>query len=175
MRGSRLRRVLAGGAVAVAMTATACGGASQASVRPVAGKDIKPLSDTLVPPEVNGLTVVPENISDTLASGREAFVDSMSLFSFRTGDKLLQATLQVSRFSEKADYRSAKFQQTVVGNVGSTTPKPFRVGSDTVYITTGKKQNIDVWFRGRYLFVLAVRDDYDQPRALLRKALEIRP
>jgi hypothetical protein len=32
-----------------------------------------------------------------------------------------------------------------------------------------------VWFKGRYLFVLASRSDYDQPRALLRNVLEIKP
>ena len=45
----------------------------------------------------------------------------------------------------------------------------------TVYLTTGTKQSIGVWFKDRYLFVLATRADYDEPRTLLRKALEIKP
>ena len=32
-----------------------------------------------------------------------------------------------------------------------------------------------MWIKGRYLFVLATRADYDEPRTLLRKALEIQP
>ena len=50
-----------------------------------------------------------------------------------------------------------------------------RLGASTVYLTTGTKQSIAVWFKGRYLFVLATRADYDEPRTLLRKALEIQP
>ena len=42
-------------------------------------------------------------------------------------------------------------------------------------ITTGTKQSIAMWFKGRYLFVLSTRADYDEPRTLLRKALEITP
>ena len=42
-------------------------------------------------------------------------------------------------------------------------------------LTTGTKQQISIWFRDRYMFVLSVRDDYLQPRALLRAALEIKP
>jgi hypothetical protein len=32
-----------------------------------------------------------------------------------------------------------------------------------------------VWFRGAFMFVLSTRDDYVQPRTLLRTALGIDP
>ena len=57
----------------------------------------------------------------------------------------------------------------------SSAPRTERLGTDTVYLTTGTKQSIAVWFKDRYLFVLATRADYDEPRTLLRKALEIQP
>jgi hypothetical protein len=101
-------------------------------------------------------------------------VDSVGLYSFREGD-LLQATLQVSRFNSKADVRSAKFRQTLLSQIGGSLPKRVTMGEDTVYLTSGTKQIIAVWFRGRNLLVLAVREDYAQPRALLRAALELQP
>jgi hypothetical protein len=85
------------------------------------------------------------------------------------------ATLQVSRFNDGADVDSDKFRRTVVNQIGSTAPRTVRLGDQTVYLTTGTKQSIGVWFKGRYLFVLASRADFDEPRTLLRKALEIEP
>jgi hypothetical protein len=61
----------------------------------------------------------------------------------------------------------------VVNQIGATAPRPVRLGHDTVYLTTGTRQSVAVWFKGRYLFVLATRADYEQPRTLLRRALEI--
>ena len=88
---------------------------------------------------------------------------------------LVMATLQVSRFNDGADVKADKFRQTVVNQIGSSAPRTVRLGGSTVYLTTGTKQSIGVWFKGRYLFVLATRADYDEPRTLLRKALEIKP
>jgi hypothetical protein len=137
------------------------------------GKNVKSLSSGLVP-TLNGLTASRENVRKALGSVQRSYVDATSLYSFRTGD-VLQATLQVSRFSKEATTDKASFHTQVVGKIGSTVPQAFKVGTDTVYLTTGKRQNIAVWFRDRYLFVLAVREEYDQPRTLLRQALEIRP
>ena len=59
--------------------------------------------------------------------------------------------------------------------MGGVVPKKVHLGHDVVYLTAGNQQRISVWFRGRYLFVLATRDDFDQPRTLLRQALDITP
>ncbi|MGH9040257.1 MAG: hypothetical protein ACRDZ3_08500, partial [Acidimicrobiia bacterium] len=63
----------------------------------------------------------------------------------------------------------------VVNQIGSARPRTFRLGKRTVYLTTGTKQSIAVWFKGPHMFVLASRSDYDQPRSLLRAVLEIKP
>ena len=62
----------------------------------------------------------------------------------------------------------------MVQQIGSTVPRIFRMGDRTVYVTTGRRQSIAVWFEERHLFILATREEYDQPRTLLREALEIK-
>jgi hypothetical protein len=42
-----------------------------------------------------------------------------------------------------------------------------------VYLTTGNDQNIFMWFADRGFFVLSVRDDYEFPRTLLRRLVEM--
>ena len=70
-----------------------------------------------------------------------AFIDALSLYSLRKND-LVQATLQVSRFNDGADVDADKFRQTVVNQIGGTAPRTVRLGSETVYLTTGTKQTI---------------------------------
>ena len=159
--------------VAVTLTLAGCT-RSDAQVAPTAGKNVKALELKGLPAELAGLTVERENVSGSLAKVDSAFIDGLALYSLRRDD-LVQATLQVSRFNAGADPTSRKFRQTVVNQIGSSTPRAFRLGRRTAYLTTGTKQSIAVWFSGRYLFVLASRADYDEPRTLLRQALELRP
>jgi hypothetical protein len=63
----------------------------------------------------------------------------------------------------------------VVNQIGSSTPRRALLGSTSVYLTTGTQQRIAVWFKGRYFFILAIREDYRHPRTLLREAVEIKP
>jgi len=168
---SRLRFL---GIVVVAALALAGCTRSDASVAPTPGKAVKTLDIPNLPPNLLGLKIAPENVSDDLAKVPKAFVDALSLYSLRHND-LVMATLQVSRFSAGADAKADKFRQTVVNQIGSSAPRTVRLGASTVYLTTGTKQSIAVWFKDRYLFVLATRADYDEPRTLLRKALEIQP
>ncbi len=141
---------------------------------PTPGRAVKTLDVAHLPADLLGLKVTPENVSADLARVPRAFVDALSLYSMRRDD-LVMATLQVSRFNPGADAAAETFRRTVVNQIGATAPRPVRLGADTVYLTTGTKQSIAVWFRGRYLFVLATRADYDQPRTLLRQALRIQP
>jgi hypothetical protein len=159
-------------ALGVAVLAGGCSGSS--GPKSIAGRHIADISAGVVPASLNGLVAQQEHITDQLVGINRSYVEATSLYSFRTGD-LLQSTLQVSRFTTSAAASTEKFRGSVVSKIGSTVPKPFRVANETVYLTTGKSQSIAIWFRGRYLFVLAVRDDYDQPRRLLRRALEIKP
>jgi hypothetical protein len=170
-RGLRLRSL---GAVAAAALALAGCTRSDASVAPTPGKAVKALDIPNLPPDLVGLKIAKEDVSEDLGKVPKAFVDSLSLYSLRHND-LVQATLQVSRFNDGADVKAEKFRQTVVNQIGSSAPRTLRLGGETVYLTTGTKQSIGVWFKDRYLFVLATRADYDEPRTLLRKALEIKP
>jgi hypothetical protein len=160
----------------VALAALALAGCtrSEASVAPTPGKAVKALELPNLPPDLLGLKLAKEDVSDDLAKVPKAFIDGLSLYSLRHDD-LVMATLQVSRFNDGADVKAQKFRQTVVNQIGSSAPRTERLGADTVYLTTGTKQSIAVWFKDRYLFVLATRADYDEPRTLLRKALEIKP
>jgi hypothetical protein len=166
--------------IAVAAGALAGCGRSDAAVDPVAGKKVKVLELASLPTEILGLAVRKEDVAGNVAKVSSTFIDGLGLWSLRTassdsGADLVQATLQVSRFSAGARFEEPDFRQSVVNQIGSARPRTFRLGSRTVYLTTGTKQSIAVWFKGRHLFVLASRSDYDQPRTLLREVLEIKP
>jgi hypothetical protein len=147
---------------------------SDASVEPTPGQAVMALEIPNLPADLLGLKLAPEDVTEDLAKVPSAFIDALSLYSLRKNE-LVMATLQVSRFNDGADVKADRFRQTVVNQIGSTAPRTVRLGAETVYLTTGTKQSIGVWFKGRYLFVLATRADYDEPRTLLRKALEIQP
>jgi hypothetical protein len=158
-------------ALAVATTLAACGGSSGSSA---GAARIKSLSGDAVPAKVLDLTVAQEDVHEALAQVSRSYLDATSIYSFRSSD-LLQATLQLSRFLSSTRYRSAKFQGTLVNQIGSTAPTLVRVGDTNVYLTAGNQQRIAVWFHGRYMFVLATREDFPTPRTLLRQLLEVQP
>ena len=170
----RLLRLRSLGVALAAAVALAGCARSDASVQPTPGKAVKALEIANLPADLLGLKLAPENVGEEVAKVPSAFIDGLSLYSLRK-DELVMATLQVSRFNDGADVEADKFRQTVVNQIGSTAPRTVRLGGETVYLTTGMKQSIGVWFKGRHLFVLATRADYDEPRTLLRKALEINP
>ena len=173
MTSCRLRLRCLGAVVAAAVALAGCA-RSDASVEPTPGKAVKALEIAGLPADLLGLKIAPEDVAEELGKVPSAFVDALSLYSLRKSD-LVMATLQVSRFNDGADVEADKFRQTVVNQIGSTAPRTVRLGGETVYLTTATKQSIGVWFKDRYLFVLATRADYDEPRTLLRKALEIKP
>lgn len=154
----------------------ACAGAASCGDQgPVTGQaaSVKALPAELVPPGFGGLEVRPEDVS-VVEGTKRPFVDGVGLYSLRSNE-LLQATLQVSRFTEESEVDKPSFRTAVVGQIGSTTPREFRMGEDTVYLTTGRRQSVAVWFKERYLFVLSTREEFERPRSLLREALEIQP
>ena len=169
MRRAGILRGLA--ALALLATLGACGGEAVAGT---SGKQIEQLPADTVPSELLGLPVAQEDMSGTVARAEDAFIEAVGLYAMRR-DELLQATLQVSRFRENAPMEKAKFRSSLVNQIGGSKVQPFRMGSDTVYRTTGRKQTITLWVRGDHLFVLSVRDSFEQPRALLRAALEVQP
>jgi hypothetical protein len=172
LRPIRWRRSVTTLVAVAALVIPACADEGSA-VDGTRAKDIEQLPADLIPSELLGLQTKQEDIKSALASTKRAYLDSVGLYSFRR-EELLQATLQVSRFNDDADFERAGFRQAVVSQIGGSVPKRVRVGKDTVYLTTGTKQTLAMWYRGRNLLVLAVREDFGQPRTLLREALRIR-
>ena len=178
LRPARVRALLA--VAAVVLLASACGPSDASEAKGTAGEAVESLELASLPAEIMGLAVQKEDVAGTVAKVDSTFIEGLGLYSLRTassgvGGDLVQATLQVSRFNDDADLSSPEFRQTVVNQIGSVRPREFRLGTRTVYLTTGTKQSIAVWFAGRYLFVLASRSDYEEPRTLLRRALELKP
>ena len=173
MTSLRLHRRGIGTLVVAALALAGCA-RSDASVEPTPGDQVQALDIPGLPADLLGLKIAPEDVAADLAKVPSAFIDALSLYSLRDDD-LVMATLQVSRFNDGADVEADRFRHTVVNQIGSSAPRTVRLGEHTVYLTTGTKQSIGVWFKGRHLFVLASRADYDEPRTLLRKALEIEP
>ena len=157
--------------------AGACGGSggSASKNQGTGAKQIKTLQPNLVPDGIEGLKVAQQDVSDAVQRSRQAYVDAFSLYGMRTPDDLLEATLEVTRFNPDAAYKTEQFRQSVVGQIGSSKALPVRMANTTVYQTTGKQQEISVWFQDRYLFVLSVRSDFAQPRALLRQMVGVKP
>ncbi|MDQ1402046.1 MAG: hypothetical protein QOG03_362 [Actinomycetota bacterium] len=167
---SRVTRTALGILVGLAALALpACGGSSKAATP----TKITKLGPKVVPAELLGLTVSSESVKQTEGQKRP-YIDAIGLYSLRKGP-LLEATLEIGRFSKEADYKSQGFKSSVVSQIGATEPKAYRMGTRTVWLTTGRRQSLSVWFQDRYFFILTARDDYPTPRTLLRRALEIKP
>ncbi len=131
------------------VTAATSAGCSNGST-PILGtraKDIGELPGDLVPAELLGLPAKQEDIKGALATTKRAYIDSVGLYSFRR-DELLQATLQVSKFNDDAKWQTPKFRRSVVGQIGGSVPQRVRIGDDTVYLTSGTKQTLAMWYRG---------------------------
>jgi len=165
-------RRISGAVLAVVLAAVVPGCGSASSAEPVA--EVRQLPADMLPTSLMGLTVKREDVKETLERGKQSFVDALGLYSFRRDD-LLHATLQVSRFSADADVDDPQFRAQLIANLGTGGRSQLRLSDDTVYLTSGQRQNVAVWFRDRYLFVLNVRQDFEQPRGLLRQALRFRP
>lgn len=126
-----------------------------------------------LPQQLLGLRVVAENIRSNLDRIQQSYLQGLGLFSFREGNDLLRATLQVGRFNDVADQKKTTFQNAIIGQLGSSVPIKLRVGDRTVYLATGSDQNIFSWFDDKGFYVLSVRSDYAFPRTMMRKLLKM--
>jgi hypothetical protein len=122
---------------------------------------------------MQGLTVSLENLKDRIGGVKRPYVLSTGLYSLRSGT-VLQATLQISTFNDKARVDDPSFRLAIVNQIGSTAPSAFRMGDKIVYLTTSKRQAVAVFFTGRSMAVLSTLDTYDAGRSLLRKVLELK-
>ena len=140
----------------------------------IAGSKIAKLSPELIPSEILGLRVVPEDVTASLKDSNRSFADAVGLYSLRTDDLVL-ATVQVSRFLPGADVDSSHFRRSIVEQIGSSRSRETRWGGESVWLTTATKSKVAIWFRGNYLFHLSMRDEFDRPRTLLRELLAVKP
>lgn len=168
-RPRRLGAVLAV-SLAVVLGGSACGNDDKDVG--TTGKAIEALDSPGIPTEILGLAVTKEDMGEALTQVDRAYLDAFALYSMRTGE-LLEATLQISRFTPDTELDD-DFRAQLVQQVGSAKAEEFKMGEHTVYLTRATKQQIALWFRDRDMFVLAIRDDFELPRALLRNALEIK-
>lgn len=157
----------------LAGSVAACGdGENAALAQATSAKDIEQLDPALLPGEILGLKVAREDMTDALKQARRSYVDAVGLWSLRR-EELVTATLQVSRFNENADYKNSEFRQQVVQQLGGTAPQEVVIGDERVNLSRSTKQTLAIWFRDDHFVVLAVRDDFEHSRALIREALEL--
>lgn len=164
---TRSSRVLSA-IVATAALVTACGGGESAVDRAEA-REIVAL-DAGIPLTLNGLDIVEEDITETLSQVDRPYLDAASLYSFRDED-LLQATLQIGRFSDDVDLDDEDFLLQLVTLVGSGA-REFRIGEQSVFVTGADRQTLTVWFKSGHMFILSTRDTFDGGRSLLRSIVQ---
>jgi hypothetical protein len=152
---------------------TGCGGAAASGIT---GKQIKPLPQAALAGVVAGLDVKTEDVSATVRQFRNSYADRVSVYSMREKG-LLQATLQVSRFSDPKQLAKSSFKRGLIDDLAAgTRAQPIRVGNTDVQVARGTGQRLFVWFAGRDVFVLSIRDAYRARYALLRAVVtEVKP
>jgi hypothetical protein len=164
-----VHRAVAIVALATMVFGAACGGGSP---KGTAASDIKQLPEDLLSDTYLGLRPQREDIGGSLANQEaNAYVDAVGLYSLRNKDRL-EATLQISKLSDKARPRDREFQELVANQIGGTKAQAFVMSGRNVFRSSQRKQSLSSWFRGDYFLILAVRDTYKEPRALLRLLLE---
>lgn len=166
------RRSLAVAAIALGLLTAACGG--NADVQRADARAVAPLDADSLPAQLLGLQIKREDIADVLDGTKRPYLDKAGLYSLREGDTL-QATLQIGHFAKGVDHTSPKFREKLLTTVGSGSVRALRLSGERVYLTTGDRQQVALWFHGANLLVLSTREEYGTPRALLRAALELQP
>lgn len=170
---TRFRLTLALAALALCGLAASCGGTPV--VASAKGGDIAQLPADVLPQRLSGLEVRHEDVEVELKQVRRSYAQAAGLWSLRRDDDRVQATLEIVRFFDEPRYSSAAFRRTIVNQIGSSRPAETRMGDHAVYRTTGTKQTVALWFSGRHMLLLSIRDDLKTPRALIRRALEVSP
>jgi hypothetical protein len=126
-----------------------------------------------LPAKLLGLQVVEEDVSKNVSSISRTYLQSVGLFSFREGDDLLRATLQIGKFNDVAENDKERFRDSIIGQLGSSVPLELRMGKKKVFVAAGGEQNIYTWFDDLGFYALSVRSDYPFPRTMVRKLLNL--
>lgn len=157
--------------VALTLVGGACADES-AEADAAKAEKIVPIEASAVPASLLGLNLAPEpSIVDNVKETSDSYVEAVGMFSMRKGE-ILQATLQVSRFTEESKSERSSFRRSIIQQIGSTIPQEYRMGDQPLFLTTGKQQKIAVWFKDRHMYILTTRADYPTPRTLLREAIK---
>ena len=164
-------RSLAAVVIAGCLALSACG--HDAATTQADRRTVSVLYAPGIPSTLGGLRVQSEAIGDSLKDVHRPYVDSVALFSLRNGDTL-EATLQVARFASGVNGADRSFQNRLLATLGPSSSKEFRLGGRSVFLTSGDRQSIVVWFDEGDFFVLSTRADYPYPRGLLRLALDLK-
>jgi hypothetical protein len=125
-----------------------------------------------LPQQIVGLQVGAEKVGEDLKAVRRPYVDTVAVFSLREED-LLRASLQINRFNRAARPEDRSFREQIVSTIGGTAPLLLRVGKERVFATTASEQTVFVWFAEGGMFVLSVQKDFQFPRTLLRRFIEL--
>jgi hypothetical protein len=158
-------------AISVASALAACGSTDPAVSR-ANDRKVSALDAPGVPGTLHGLTVKREDVKSALSSAKRPYLDSAVLFSLRDGDRL-EATLQIGRFADDARWRDPSFRSSLLSTIGGGSPRKLRMDRQYVYLTSGDRQALAIWFKGGDLFILSSREDYGSPRGLLRDATKL--
>jgi hypothetical protein len=153
----------------VALVSASCGGSESSA----ATSTPRPPAAIELPTVMLGLNVGREDIASRVTQSEQPYVDSVGLFAFRRGKDVLEATLQVSRFTPEARPESADFRGSIISRIGGASPRQIRIGEQRLFLTSGRNQIVFIWFKKRGFFVLTVRRDYAFPRTLARRLIDM--
>lgn len=134
----------------------ACGSGSAAFVDPFPGSE-----RIAVPDRLGELDVVLEKDATKelgAVSTERTYVDEGWVYGLRLADEL-KAIYQVIRLTADARPQDLEFRRDVLGQIGGTLERPERIDSTLVYEGSSGEQRMFMWFEGRYLQVLIIRDE----------------
>ena len=153
---------------AVAAVFVLAGCSTSVGAAGISGRHITALPRPALEGTVAGLDVKPEDVAPTVRQFRNSYADAVSVYSQRVKG-VLEATLQVSRFRDADRLGDPAFRRGLIDQVASgTRAQVIRVDERDVHVTRGVGQRVFVWFDGRHVLVLSVRDSYRSHYGLLR-------
>ncbi len=167
-----MTRAVAACLLGLASLTAACGG--NAVVDRAEARTLSALDADGLPAELLGLVVAREDITSTVAETERPYFEEVGLYSLRA-EETLQATLEIGRFADDADYDDPAFRAKVLTTSGAGTVRELRVSGHEVFLSSADRQQVLIWFEGPHMFILSIREEYETPRGLLRAALELHP
>lgn len=138
-----------------------------------------------VPPTIGGLTAGLEKDATkqlVQTGGDRSYVADGWVYTLRSGEEL-RGVLEVIRLDADARPADRIFRRTILGQIGGKINDPQRIDGTLVWEGKINEQKIYMWFKGRFLQVLMLRQEetvqgegvgYD-PQTLVREAVAINP